>query len=201
MKKIFISLITIGFICTFMTSCSNNATQEKTEETNETTEQTSDTTSEEDATVSEETSDTTDTITNTTDTSNDVVAGVPSETTSVKHEKGDVVDLTVLSGTMVFSEVYNMMTTPQNYEGVTVKMTGQFQVYEDAEKGKTYYAVIIPDATGCCQQGFEFILKDEKSLDDYPPIGTEITVSGTFESYEEDGTTFCHLIDAVMTVN
>lgn len=197
MKRIFITLITMSLCLTFMTSCGNETTKENTD-TEKTDTETTDTATEE----TPETPETSETTEDTSDTESEVVAGVPTETTSVKHKKGDVVDLTVLSGTMVFSEVYNMMNTPQNYEGVTVKMTGQFQVYEDAEKGKTYYAVIIPDATGCCQQGFEFVLIDDYEYPkDYPELGTEITVTGTFESYEEDGTTFCHLIDAKMTVN
>ena len=34
-------------------------------------------------------------------------------------------DLTVLSSTMVYSEVYNMMNEPEPYEGKMVKMQGQ----------------------------------------------------------------------------
>ena len=35
-------------------------------------------------------------------------------------------DLTRLSSTMVYSEVYNMMNAPGDYIGKTIKMTGQF---------------------------------------------------------------------------
>lgn len=54
------------------------------------------------------------------------------------------VDLTQLSSTMVYSEVYNMMISP----------------------------------------------------DDYPELGSDITVTGIFETYEEDGYTYCRLKNA-----
>ncbi|WP_034452742.1 hypothetical protein [Butyrivibrio sp. AE2032] len=49
------------------------------------------------------------------------------------------VDLTVLSSTVVYSEVYNMMVSPDNYKGKTVKMKGQFVPYYDEATGKYYF--------------------------------------------------------------
>lgn len=56
------------------------------------------------------------------------------------------VDLTKLSRTMVYSEVYNMMYTPDDYIGKTVKMKGQFAHYEDPDTKVQYFACIIADA-------------------------------------------------------
>lgn len=107
------------------------------------------------------------------------------------------VDLTKLSSTMVYSEVYNMMTNPDNYMGKYVKMKGNFGVYTDEATGKNYYACIIADATACCQQGVEFVLKGEhKYPDDYPELDTEIIVTGTFDTYYEGENMYCQLIDA-----
>lgn len=109
----------------------------------------------------------------------------------------DMVDLTKLSSTMVYSEVYNMMYEPENYIGKTIKMTGTFAVYDEAKQN--YYACVIADATACCSQGIEFEWRGEHSYpEDYPEIGSDITVQGTFETYKEDGYTYCHLADAVM---
>ena len=44
------------------------------------------------------------------------------------------VDLTKLSSTMVYSEVYNMVNTPEDYTGKTVRMTGSFNLWHDPEK-------------------------------------------------------------------
>lgn len=107
------------------------------------------------------------------------------------------VDLTQLSSTMVYSEVYNMMVTPEDYIGKTIKMKGQFAVYQNEETNNLYYAVIIADATACCSQGLEFIWKGDHSYpNDYPESGKEITVVGEFQTYEENGVQYCHLIDA-----
>ena len=107
------------------------------------------------------------------------------------------VDLTKLSSTMVYSEVYNMMYTPDDYIGKTVKMKGQFAYYEDPETKAQYFACIIADATACCSQGLEFVLSGEHNYpDDYPELGSEITVTGTFELYEENGAQYCRLADA-----
>ncbi len=112
------------------------------------------------------------------------------------------VDLTKLSSTMVYSEVYNMMVRPDDYTGKYINMAGKFDVYEDSESGQRYYACIIKDALGCCAQGMEFLPSDEESLvypDNYPEVGSEIAVEGTFEVYEENGFMYCRLKDAKMT--
>ena len=116
------------------------------------------------------------------------------------------VDLTVLSSTMVYSEVYNMLYFyPEDYYGKNVKMTGQFNVYQWVDESgivadmPVAYACIISDATACCAEGMEFVLKDDLAYpDDHPELGTEITVIGEFQSYEENGVTWYHLVNARM---
>ena len=113
------------------------------------------------------------------------------------------VDLTVLSSTMVYSEVYNMLYYDQeSYYGKTVKANGIFAIYQMVVDGVTQpdpvaYACIISDATACCAEGMEFVLKDDLAYpDDYPELGAEITVIGEFQSYEENGMTWYHLVNA-----
>ncbi len=108
-------------------------------------------------------------------------------------------DLTKLSSTMVYSEVFNMMNSPDSYMGKYIKMKGAFSVYHDEASDKNYFACIIADATACCSQGIEFRLKDSGTYpDDYPEIGSEITVSGTFNTYSEGDYLYCELKDAVL---
>ena len=97
------------------------------------------------------------------------------------------IDLTVLSSTMVYSEVYSMMSFPDDYIGKTVKMKGQFvigYVYNTdgtPDESTARFACVIADATACCSQGLEFILTGEHTYpDEYPELGAEITVVGTF---------------------
>ncbi len=113
--------------------------------------------------------------------------------------EGIDVDLTALSSTMVYAEVYQMMVDPESYVGKTVKMGGIFSDYEDEETGKTYFACIIMDATACCSQGIEFVLTEDYEYPrDYPKVGDDIEVTGVFETYEEDGNTYCTLTGATL---
>lgn len=113
------------------------------------------------------------------------------------------IDLTVLSGIMVYSEVNSMISFPDNYIGKTVKMKGQFAigyVYNTdgtPDESTARFACVIADATACCSQGLEFILTGEHTYpDEYPELGAEITVVGTFEWYEEDGCRYYRLGNA-----
>lgn len=120
--------------------------------------------------------------------------GKQSETAAAGNTQGKVdVDLTALSSTMVYFEVYNMLTMPENYVGKTVKMTGGYSSFLDESTGTVYRVCMIADAAACCAQGMEFVLKDDM---EYPEMEADITVVGTFQLYEENGTTYCHLVDA-----
>lgn len=108
-------------------------------------------------------------------------------------------DLSRLSGTVVYSQVYNIMYEPEPYIGKVIKMAGYYSAYEDTERDVVYHACIIPDATACCAQGIEFIWAGEHQWPtDYPEEGTDIIVTGKLETYEEDGFEYLHLVDAVM---
>ena len=108
------------------------------------------------------------------------------------------VDLTHMSATMVYSEVFDMLSVPENYMGKTVRMDGLFTGYRDPESGRYYYACIIQYATDCCAPGIEFVLAEPRDPEDYPREGDFITVSGTFDAYEENGFQYVQLVDAVM---
>jgi len=104
------------------------------------------------------------------------------------------VDLTVLSSTMVYAEVFNIITNPNNYIGKAIKMSGLYTASYYEETGQHYHFVIIEDATACCQQGLEFIWNGEHTYpDDYPEEQAKIELVGIYQSYEELGQTFYHL--------
>lgn len=118
----------------------------------------------------------------------------PETSVATENESGKVdVDLTALSSTMVYSEVYNMLTAPESYVGKTIKMTGGYSSFLDESTGAVYRVCMIADAAACCAQGMEFVLKDGMA---YPEMEADITVVGTFQVYEENGTTYCHLVNA-----
>jgi len=112
------------------------------------------------------------------------------------------VDLTTLTSNMVYAQVADMMYTPDKYTGKVIKAKGLFSVYHDEYQDKNYYAILIQDATACCAQGIEFVWKGDHAYpEEYPEIGKEITVMGTFNTYQEDGATYTQLLDADLTVN
>lgn len=111
-------------------------------------------------------------------------------------------DLTQMSSDMVYATVYQMMVTPEEYEGKTFRIDGNFYAtYYEATK-KYYFYCIIQDATACCAQGMEFIWDDGSHIypDEYPEDNAEIVVEGTFETYREDGdeNLYCRLLDAIL---
>lgn len=101
------------------------------------------------------------------------------------------IDLTIMSSTMVYVEVYNMMTQPEDYLGKTIKVRGEYYVsYYDVTE-QYYHFVVIADATACCTQGLEFVWQGEHIYpEDYPADGKEIELTGVFSSYEEEGITY-----------
>lgn len=113
-----------------------------------------------------------------------------------ESQKGAVdVDLTQLSGTLVYAEVYNMASNPQDYVGKTVRMRGNL-VYQvvNGQPNPDYMACMISDATACCAQGIEFVLA--RAPDTYPDLGSVVTVSGVLTTYESGGNTFLRLKEA-----
>jgi len=105
-------------------------------------------------------------------------------------------DLSLLSGTVVYSQVYDMMMEPERYMGQRVRVKGNLSYFQDPETLNEYFAVIIADATACCAQGIEFVWNGHRYPDDYPPLDTELTVTGVFGIYEENGYAYLQLTDA-----
>lgn len=105
-------------------------------------------------------------------------------------------DLSVLSGTVVYSQVYDMVMEPEQYLGRVVRVKGSLSYFQDPDTLKEYFAVVIADATACCAQGIEFVWNGHRYPEDYPPLDTELTVTGVFNTYEENGFTYLQLADA-----
>ncbi len=114
---------------------------------------------------------------------------------NIPDGKDFAVDLTTLNQTMVYTRVSDMVTNPNDYVGKSVKMKGTYAVYEG--EARNYYACLIADATACCSQGIEFLPKKTLSYPaDYPPEGTNITVTGIFDTYYEGQDMYFQLKDA-----
>ncbi len=107
------------------------------------------------------------------------------------------IDFTKFSSVMLYSGVFNILANPSAYLGKTIKIRGQFDWARDENTGKTFFGVIVSDASACCSTGFDFVLKDSYSFpSDYPKRGNTITVLGKLERYKEGEDTYFHLVDA-----
>lgn len=115
-------------------------------------------------------------------------------------EDGVDLDLTRLSGTMVYAEVFNMRYAPEDYYGKVVRIKGYFSAYTNPATGEYYYNCVVPDATACCSQGIRFVPPDSLVYpDDFPENGATVTVCGT---YARDGAAYMGcLSDATMEVS
>ncbi|MBR4344112.1 MAG: hypothetical protein IKP88_15680 [Lachnospiraceae bacterium] len=117
---------------------------------------------------------------------------------NIPEYKNVDIDLTELSSTMVYSEVYNMMSMPENYIGKTIRMEGDYYTYYDEKQNQYYFACLIRDATACCAQGIEFVLAGDYTYpDDYPEEGSFVCVSGVFDTYVDEPFTYCTLRNAI----
>ena len=115
---------------------------------------------------------------------------------SVLYPKKSIdLDLSKLSSTMLYAAITNMVSSPESYLGRVVRVTGDFLIYNDTTRD--IYSCLVSDATVCCAQDVEFVLEGNPTYpDDYPEVGQTITVTGVFDTYVEDGYTYCHLIHA-----
>ena len=103
-------------------------------------------------------------------------------------------DLTKMSATMIYSTIFDMLIMPENYVDKNIKLSGWFETYTDPQTGEMYYAVVVPDATACCQQGLEFVWKGNHTYpDDFPKPGQNITVTGIYKMIENDGISYNYL--------
>lgn len=108
--------------------------------------------------------------------------------------KADI-DLSVMSDTLAYSEIYLIQSDVDSYIGKTIRLTGFYDVMEAEERN--YYACSVMDSTQCCSLGFVFLWAGDHAYpDDYPSVGDIITVTGVFDVYYEGEYQYCQLIDA-----
>ena len=120
---------------------------------------------------------------------------VESVETTATHDPSKIdLDLTKMSATMIYSTIFDMLVMAEDYVDKNIKVTGWFETYTDPQSGELYYAVVVPDATACCQQGLEFVWLGEHSYpEDFPDTGADITVTGVYKLIENDGITYNYL--------
>ena len=188
MKKYLSMLLLLCLICAFNSGCSTSEPAQIIGGSQETPD---------DSVVVGDTDEVGDETQNSSEKEIDVIYGskAPLDSDNVEEDNSaDVtqsenidVDLTVLSGVMVYAEVSNIVSKPDDYIGKTVKIRGMYYSSYYEETGLYYHYIIIADATMCCEQGLEFVWNgDHVYPDDYPAAGTNIEIIGVFGRYTEN---------------
>ena len=126
-------------------------------------------------------------------TESPTAAPVLSEATDapVAESSAAEIDLTSMSSTMVYSYIYNMIVTPDDFIGQRFKIRGTYDEQYWDQTNLTYHYIVIADATACCAQGLEFVLTDPNAA--YPQVGEEFEISGVFGTYVENGTLYIQI--------
>lgn len=121
------------------------------------------------------------------------------ETGDIYGTEGVDIDLTQLSGPMLYSQVNYMMYKPEKFVGQTVMVPGDFSAVYNEEEGRYYFGCLVRDRAACCVLGVEFVLPENYVYpDDYPAENERITVKGVFDTYQQGPYTYCVLRDATM---
>ncbi len=117
------------------------------------------------------------------------------------NKNGLDIDLATMNRTMVYSQVFEMLSNPSRYRGKTVRMAGTYATFKGSEGGPRYHACLISDAMACCAQGIEFAPTNAVVYPrDFPAVGAPIVVQGVFDTYLERGERFVRVRDAMLSV-
>ena len=154
--------------------------------------------------IQEETSGVNEKETETEETTDDVNSiGITAEDNELPTYDSIDIDLISLTADLRYAQVYDMCANPDNYVGKIVRVQGLYSYWKNEEMNTEYKTVIITDALACCAQGMEFKeIPGQKLPNSYEgqedTSDCEITVTGVFGYYLEDGFPYIELRDAVV---
>lgn len=119
------------------------------------------------------------------------------ETEIQNNQSSDVdIDLTDVSSTIAYTQLFVIQRKPDEYIGKTVKLNGEFQVIENTENNIKFFAIIVSDDAACCKVGYEIVFSEKyKQSTDFPQIGENVTLVGKVNGFEKDGLTYINLIE------
>lgn len=126
-----------------------------------------------------------------------VTEGAEQENRSESSGSPELVDLTALSSTMVYAEMYNITQDSESYVGKMLRVHGSAYTSFDEKTQNYYHHIVVADASACCAQGLEFVLPEGSA---YPENGTEIEIEGIFRSYQEEDVIYYHIQADAVTV-
>lgn len=97
-------------------------------------------------------------------------------------------DLTRLSETMAYAQMFGIVHNPKKYLGKTARIQDTYVPLPDpANEGTYYHFLVVADITGCCEIGIEFFLESDRCPEDYPPEQAQIELEGVFDMANASG--------------
>jgi hypothetical protein len=106
------------------------------------------------------------------------------------------VDLTRLGDNMRMAEYANILSTPEEFLGKTIRVSGLYFTIVDPVSWRLTNIVTITEPDSCCPpEGFEVIVGsfDNPLPFDFPLEGRRIELAGVFSSYNVEGFDFYYL--------
>ncbi|HHU03176.1 MAG TPA: hypothetical protein GXZ91_08635 [Christensenellaceae bacterium] len=100
-------------------------------------------------------------------------------------------DLSRLSSTMAYAQLYDMLCNPEQYVGSAVKLKGPYMPYQ-SEDGEIMHFILVFDMQGCCELSLEMLPTRGANIE-YPEMNTEIEVEGLFDICNDNGLRFVAL--------
>lgn len=90
-------------------------------------------------------------------------------------------DLSDMSYTMAYAQVYSMVMAPKRHQGETLKIKGSYYGFQTQE-GQDVHLILIIDEAGCCEVGMEFQITGNLAWpQDYPPNNSIILLTGLMD--------------------
>ena len=86
------------------------------------------------------------------------------------------IDLSILTPDEVYSEILEIERDPTSYIGKDIKIKGKYMPYSNEDGAPYIPACLIPDSMGNYEHGLKFVI----ASGEYPEIGREIVIQGTF---------------------
>lgn len=105
------------------------------------------------------------------------------------------IDLSEVNDNLNYAQMKQVMADPQAYAGRTMCVRGKFSYSEATGRSM----IVLCDASGCCEITLQFLLDGMTYPDDFPPLYTDVAVTGRLEVLDDAGEPWVHFEDARMT--
>ena len=101
------------------------------------------------------------------------------------------IDFTKYNYNMASAMIFEMFMNQEAYLGKRIKIRGKF--YTDKDEHGQFFAVLLYDATACCQTGFSFEDSSRHYPEDYPELLEDIEIVGVFSKKFYGDTEFTYI--------